>query len=235
MGTVRDLINRSFRLIGVLAAGETPSAQEQTDAFNTLNDMISDWSNQSLFITSILRESFPTVAGQGTYTMGVGGNFNTVRPQSIENCLIVAQATPETELPMTIINKDQYAGIIVKSVTSSIPLFLYPDYGFPFANLNIWPVPSVVTNLILYSWKPLASFVTVNDTVALPTGYQRALIYNLALELAPEYGKEPSPTVLQLALEAKAVVKRLNIRPDYMTVDEGVLTQKRGFNWLTGD
>src|ERR1700733_15301495 len=139
--TVSDLINSSLRLLGVLASGEVPTANEQTDAVNGLTLMLDSMSNERLMIYSILREVFPLTAGKQTYAWGIGGDFNSARPQKIENAAIQAYGTnPVAELPMTILNKDQYAGIIVKTVQSSVPIYLYNDDANPLANINIWPV-----------------------------------------------------------------------------------------------
>jgi hypothetical protein len=235
MSTVRDLISGSLRLLGAISTGETPTAQEQTDAFNSLNDMLDSWSTEGLMVPTKLRETFSLVPGQQTYTFGSGGNFNSVRPMLIENALIVLTVTPETEIPMKIVNKDEWASITVKSVQSSVPLYLYNDNAFPLTNVNLWTVPSVATSIVLYSWKPLSDFVTVNDTVSLPPGYNRAIRYNLALELSAEYGVSPLPGVAAGALESKANIKRANTKPNYLSTDAELRAKEGAFNWLIGE
>lgn len=235
MSTPRDIIARALRILGVLASGETPSNSEQNDSFTALQDMMSDWSNQSLFVYSTVRESFSLIPGQQNYTMGPGGNFSTTRPQRIEEALMTVQLSPETELPIKLVTEEEFAEIIVKSITTSIPLFLYPDYAYPLMNISLWPIPTVTLPIILYSWKALTSFATVNDTVSLPPGYQRALIYNLAVELAAEFGRDVKPTILALAVEAKANIKRLNIKANLMKSDPAILTPRSSFNWYTGE
>lgn len=43
MATASEVINRALRLIGAVAAGEEPSAQESADALTALNAMLADW------------------------------------------------------------------------------------------------------------------------------------------------------------------------------------------------
>lgn len=234
--TARDLISRSFRLMGVLATGEVPSANEANDALIALNLMIDGFSNESLLIFTKLREVFNLVAGQQTYQMGLGAQFNTLRPQKIETALIVVQGNnPETELPMKIINKDEFAAIFVKSIQSTIPLWLYNDDAFPYTNLNLWPVPSINTQLVLYSWKPLADLQTLDDQLNLPPGYARMLNYNLAVELAPEFGRQLDEAAIAIAIQSKEEIKRMNSKPLYMRVDDALAGPRGSFNWLTGD
>lgn len=90
MATVRDLIKGSLRLLGAIAPGETPSADEQAEALLALNSMISSWSTESLTIYSRVRESFTLTPGQQMRTLGVGGSFNTSRPMEIEEAKLLS-------------------------------------------------------------------------------------------------------------------------------------------------
>ena len=53
----------------------------------------------------------------------------------------------------------------------------------------------------------------------LPPGYERALRYALAVELAPEFGKTPSPIVLSTAAESFGLIKSRNAQPQYLYFD----------------
>lgn len=234
--TALDLINNSLRKLGVLANGETCTASEANDAFITFQVMLDSLSTESLIIFAILSETFSIQAAKQTYTFGTGGDFNSSRPQKIENAGVIGYGTnPLAELPMKIINKDEWASIIVKTVTSSIPQYLYNDNANPLSNINLWPVPSVGTSVVLYSWKPLSQYATLQSTIALPPGYLRMLIYNLAIDLAPDYGVAAPEEVVAIALQAKRNVKRMNSKPIYMSTDPALSGRKGAFNWLTGD
>ena len=89
--------------------------------------------------------------------------------------------------------------------------------------------------LVLNSQKLITSFALSTDTVSLPTGFLRALKYNLALDLAPEYGKTPNAIIISVAQESKEVLKRLAIRPHYLGSDAATLVNPRPYNWLTGE
>ena len=51
--TASDQINRALRLVGVLAEGETPSAETSQDALIALNQMIDSWSTESCLSTTL--------------------------------------------------------------------------------------------------------------------------------------------------------------------------------------
>jgi hypothetical protein len=234
--TVSDLINGSLRLLGVLASGEVPTANEQTDALSAFTLLLDSMSTESLLIYTKVREVFALTSGQQTYTWGVGGNFNSARPQKIENAAVQAFGTnPVAELPVRIVNQDQYARLIVKTVRSSVPVYLYNDDANPLANISLWPVPNVGINLVIYSWKALSTYATINTSVALPPGYLRMLKYNLAVELAPEFGVVAPEDVIAIALQAKRNIKRMNSKPIYLGTDPALGSTKGAFNWLTGD
>jgi hypothetical protein len=230
--TARELIKSSLRLIGVIATGEDPSAAEQSDALSVLNDIIESWGTDGLLIYEIKKETFPLVVGQQQYTIGVGGNFNTTRPKQIHDASIYDGSA---EYQLKIMNIDEWAEISVKDMRSALPQYLFAEGGYPLDRLNLFPVPGSASSIILYSSKPLTGFATVDDTVSFPPGYARALRYNLAMELAPEYGKEPSALVASVAMDSKSDLKRVNTEPSYMESDALGLSTSKTFNWLTGE
>ena len=61
------------------------------------------------------------------------------------------------------------------------------------------------------------------------------LRYNLAVELAPEYGRPLSEQVAIGATKSMAAIKRMNSKPLYLKTDAPVARKTRTFNWLTGE
>lgn len=238
MSTVRDILKASLRKIEAIATGETPDAAELSESLSAMNMLLDSWSNENLFIYSKVREEFNFVASQYQYTMGSGGDFSTTRPLTIEQVLVKEPgADPVFETPVEIITKDEYSQITVKVTETDIPTKVYPDYGNPLVTLNFWGVPGDSSyKAVIYSAKALTTFTTSQYSTSLtfPPGYERALVYNLALELAPEFGKVPSADVYRSASESKAAIKRKNIIPKYMGTDPGVRQGQSVFNWLEG-
>jgi hypothetical protein len=65
-----DIISRSLKDIGALEAGEQPTADAAKDAFELMNDLIDQWSNEDMMVFNITEIIFPVVAGQVQYTIG---------------------------------------------------------------------------------------------------------------------------------------------------------------------
>lgn len=208
MATARDLIKGSLRDIGVLATGENPSSEEANDGLELLNQLLDSWSNERLIIYNIVRETFTLVANTQSYTIGSGATFNTSRPQKIENALI---KDGDIEYPVNVVGLDEWAAITDKTTSSDLPLTLYCEGSYPNDTIYLWPVPSEANTLVLHSWKPLTQLSGLSTSLSLPPGYERALRSNLAIELCPQFGKEPSGVLMKIAMESKANIKRMNI------------------------
>ncbi len=233
--TGRDLITASLRLIGAIAPGESIPAAEATDGLAALNRMIDSWSNESLLIYAKVREEFTLTASDGIYSMGTGGDFSTTRPVHIEEAAIeIVSASPTYEVPITIIrNATEWAAVISKDTTSELPQYLYAEGTYPTDTLNLYPVPTVANKLVLYSQKPLTTITALATSVSMPPGYERALIYNFAVEISPEYNRMVPDVVMQTAIDSKALIKRTNHKPSYLKCDPALLG-KSSFNIYSG-
>lgn len=238
MATVLDLISGSLRLLGVLASGESPTASESQDALFALNEMIDTWKTERLMVYAILPQTFSLVGGQKTYTLGPGGDWDTERPVGLDSMYLqytdADSGPPPLNLLVYALNQDQYNAIIVPNTQTTIPTGVYIDDSFPLRIVFMWPVPTVNYDINLWTWTLVDGFDSVTDDISLPPGYERMLRFNLALELAPEYGLTPSQIVAAGALDSKMAVKRNNIKPLFMVCDPAITRRTTAFNWLTG-
>lgn len=239
--TARDLIIGAMRLIGVTATGEIPSAPEIQDGVWALNGMLDSWGAENLMVPNKVRDTILMVPGQAQYTMGpdptgsLNASLNSPRPIELVEALIqVAGTAPILEIAMEQISVKQYADIGIKTLQSTIPTKIYREGTYPLETFDLWPIPSVANTLVLYTRKPLLQVTDLNTVISLPEGYWRALRFNLACELAPEYGKQIPQETMAVAMEAKAIVKRKNIKSIYMDTESFGADQRR-FNVYTGD
>jgi len=65
-----DIISRALKDIGALESGETPTPDAAQDAFDMMNDLIDQWSNEDMMVFNITEIVFPVIAGQVQYTIG---------------------------------------------------------------------------------------------------------------------------------------------------------------------
>jgi hypothetical protein len=207
MTTVRDIVTGSLRLIGVVQKSEPIAADEAQDGLERLNEMIASWANDSLMVFARSWENFALTPGQSTYTIGTGGDFNTVRPTQIISAYVRLSGS-NIDYPLNLITDDQYAlEISIKNLQSNIPYVLNYDNGYPLAKIRVWMVPSTSMSLYMQMEKQVASFASLDDVINLPPGWLKAIRYNLAVELAPEYNVDPSNLVLKGAEDSKAELR----------------------------
>ena len=83
MTTAIDIISRSLKDIGALEAGETPTADAAQDAFDMLNDMTDQWSNEQMMVFYKTEIIFHCVQNQIQYTIGQGGQIGAAFTGSI--------------------------------------------------------------------------------------------------------------------------------------------------------
>lgn len=227
MTTALGLITSAMKKIKVLTKSETPSSDEAADGLTALNAMLSSWSNDSLLCYARVSESFTLTPGTGTYNIGTSYTFNTARPINIVSAFI---RESNTDYPLTIIPDEAYDALPYKTQTSSIPEFLNYVTGFPSGTIRLVDVPSAANSLFLTSEKVLTSFV-LSDTVSLPPGWEEALIYNLALRMAPEYDADADALTVKIAQDSLSAIK-LTVAKNRPILFEGAAGQKQ--NIYTG-
>lgn len=203
MTTARTIIKKAMNKIGALVKNENPDADEANDALDSLNALIASWSNYSLNIYARTWETFNLVSGTAAYTIGSGGDFNTVRPMTILDAYIRIGVI---DYKLAIIDDEAYVDIPYKTLVN-IPDSLNYDGGYPLGTIRIYPVPSSNYPLFILTEKQLTEFTTLDTELSMPPGTERALIYNLALELAPEYKQTPDPVLIKIAGESLGAIK----------------------------
>lgn len=217
--TAHDLIRGAMRLIGAVDPGEELTASEASDGLEMLNEMLESWSNESLSVYQILQENFALSSGTASYTIGSGGTFNTTRPLDVLSGFIRDSGT---DYPLRILTREEYNQIQVKT-TQYQPEYLYYEPSVATGRIYLYGVPAkayaVTDGLYIDSRKQLQSFTALTTSIVLPVGYKRAIRYNLALEIAPEYNRPVPEAVVAIARESKANLKRLNSRTPKLSLD----------------
>lgn len=207
--TAGDLVRGALRLIGCIASGEAVEASEASEGLEALNEMLSSWRGESLFAYQRLEETFTLTPGVANYTIGPSGTFNTTRPDDVLSAFV---RDGDLDYPLGRYDtRDEYDQIGLKTI-QGIPESFFYDSAVPLGTLLLYYVPDKAYGIKISSYKQLQSFSGLTTAIVLPPGYNRAIRFNLALELAPEYERTPSPWVVKTAQEAKASVKSQNLR-----------------------
>lgn len=232
------MLERSLRLIGVLEAGEPMEPQQAQDALEVLNDLLEAWRLCSLLVYARVRYLFPVSAGTGQYTVGPGGTLNATvaptleRPVVLEDVRWVTNSGPQQlDTPLRMLTEQEYNDIPLKGLQSSWGQWCYYNPTHPLGTMILWPVPTISAFVRIPLWAVLAAIPTIETDVDLPPNYRRALQYNLARELAPEYGVTLGVDTLLLAQESQDALMKVNRRPRLLSM--AALRRGGRYNYLT--
>lgn len=229
MATVSKLIQSALRTIGVVAAGEQPTAGEMQDGLMYLQQLMASWQTESLMVRAYIRETF-TLLEQRDYTIGPGMDFDTVKPLQV----ISAYTQDPTGLQkrVTVTTRNQYDAIPIKDVTRNWPAYLYydPNGVIRFTNIT---VPGDL--LVLTMLKPYDVQLELHADDVFPPEYERAIRLGLAIEMAPEYGKRITEVEVAQYRQAIAGIKRINASDKALTMEvDSALVRSRGYDIHNG-
>jgi hypothetical protein len=230
-----DQINGALRLIGQLAEGETPSAATSNDALTAMNQMLDSWSSERLSIFSTQDQQFTWPANTINRTIGPTGNFVGNRPVLLDDSTYFRDPANNISFGIKIINQQQYDGIAVKTVTSTYPQVIWLNMDMPNMSMYIYPVPTKALEWHFISVTELVEPATLATTLVVPPGYLRAFRFNLAAEIAAEFGVEPPPQVQRIAMSSKRNIKRINNPDDVMSMPYAIIATRQRFNVYSGN
>ena len=238
--TVSKLFELALKRINVIPQGGSLSANDADDALNYANNWIDALAIENLTIPFILSTTFPITPSKASYTVGTGGDINIPRPTYLTHVnYIDASLTPSVERELPYLTDDAWAAIPIKTLTNPLPSFYYwnPTYAAGLGTLSFWLVPtSALLTGVLYAYSPVAQFVNLTDTLALPPGWQWFMQENLAVYFASTFRENlpPDPQLVQSAMQAKASIKRANTRLEEMSLDPALTYGSPRSNIYTG-
>lgn len=213
-----DIVRLVLKDTGVLGVGQTATAEDTNDVFDTMNMMIGEWASKRWLLYRLQDLSIVST-GAETYTVGPSGDIDTgteQRPDRLEDgCffrqLITASSPNKIDYPLAILeSREDYSRIGLKQL-STIPQFIFYDPVFPLGVLYPWPVmqPTQYELHILVK-KQLAQFDNLADSINLPSQYYGALRYNTACRVRSMYQLPADPQLLALATDSLSTIRNMN-------------------------
>lgn len=211
------LIAQALRSIAVLQPGGVMTPAQASAGLEALNGVVNTWRTQGRTLYQLLVAEYTLAANRGgvsdPYTIGPGGDFDQVRPLWIDRATLRDESTDLTT-ELELLTDDAWSDLAAGDVSAQRCTALYYRTDFvttvsPTAgvgNVLLYPIPmstGITLVLTLYTPIPVVEFADLNTTrYTFPPGYAEALRYQLALRLAPEYGKTPPPDLVALATSA---------------------------------
>lgn len=209
-----------MRTSGVLGVGQTPLAQDLTDAQNLLTLLMQQWRQKRWLVFRLDNVTFPITLWQPSYSVGpavttgtapdvvVTGNY---RPANVQSCYLrqLVGSGPNSfpvDFPMRILrSRQEFDAIRLKSL-GSWPSLIYYDPVIPNGQLYIWPIPIQQIFELYIGFQQAIDMAAegaqvVELTTLLPAETQLALMYQLALMICVGW-KLPPDQELQAAARA---------------------------------
>lgn len=185
-----EVISSALRKVG-FAEGEIPNATQISDAAIALNAIVAEWRTDGMPVWAMKTYTMPLVAGQQDYLIGVGKLINTPAPLKLIQAIRI-ETTGGTRVPLNIYTDYDFKLLSNFQSTQGVPVQIYYQPRINEGTLRFWPIPDVTTaadfTIELTYQRPFEDFDAATDTPDFPSYFTRALIYALALDLAPEYG-----------------------------------------------
>lgn len=117
-----DIVTKALTAIGAHAAGEPVDPQDANDAFDTLNDLLDQWSNDHMLIFCIQEVIHELTGGQYIYTIGQGGMVGAVFTGSISGTTLTVTALTSGALSvgMTLSGVGVTTGTAITSLNTAV-------------------------------------------------------------------------------------------------------------------
>jgi hypothetical protein len=182
-----SIITAALRKLAVLSGGSSPETYQITNASEALNAMLKSFQTDGMPLWAMKSYTFTTIVGQSQYVIGDGQALNTAFPLKVVQAWRNVSAT-STNVPMNVY-PDYNFNLLPLLNTSGTPINLYYQPQNGTGNINLWPIPSdAVTTITLRYQRPFEDMNSATDDLDFPSYWTEAIIYGLALRLAPEYG-----------------------------------------------
>ena len=176
-----DIVAAAMRKIGALAKGQTPATEDYTNGTQALNSLISLFSTDGMPLWKRTETTVPLVDGTQSYTLS----------SSLKLTQIILRSTSSSvQYELTV--KSLYDFNQLPQSDEGMPVHFTYTPGISDGTLRLWPTPdsSAATDyeVVAVYQKEFDGFISATDTPDFPPYWTDALIYGLAVRLAPEFG-----------------------------------------------
>lgn len=232
------MIYNALRIAGILGApGRGGSQSDISDGMLALNAMLDAWETERLMAWCELQFPFNLIANQQNYTIGQDGtpDWTAPRPLKIDRAgLVLNNVSPSTEIPMRVYTDQEWAAVTPKQLTSTQPTAVWYQKTVPNGIVTWWPVPQNPYPVNLYLWVDLQEVTDPSANIDLPPGYQSAIEYNLAVELAARFQERSniSQWSITKAHLTKETIKTINDEQLKMRVELAAMGTRGGSRGL---
>jgi len=222
----------ALALSNAVGVDQTLTNKETSDGLRKFNDLLELWSTKQLAVYGQANQTFLTIPTQKTYTIGPGGDWNTVRPVRIHQPGYTTYQS--VSFPLIAMNQQEYNLISYKDQPQEFAsLYLYVN-EFPLGLVTLWPVPTLALPITLTIDRVLSQVTNAATAISFPPGYVDTFVNMLAVRLAPLFGKVAPPDVQKQARESFAAICKANYKAPILGYDVALTGNYRYGDWRVG-
>jgi len=215
MATALDVVVRAYKALTVVATSSatSPTTEQRNDGLTAFQSLLDSWNTENLTLFSVRENSFTLSIGVSSYTVGSGATVNVTRPMQILQAYV--RDSGGNNYPLNIRTRDQWNMIGNRSsiITSQIPTDIFYDPTYANGVIGVFPYPLAAYTVFFDSYDPLSTVSTLTQTISFPPGYERAFVFNLAVEISAQTGiplPQSGTNIQKLAEDSLANIKRIN-------------------------
>ena len=206
--TAQELIKAAMRVSGIVASGETPSSDEMADGLEALKIMLRGWSAEGLPVEILTEIEHTLTAGDPDYTIGAAG-CDITSDWPVEIISGYVRSSESLDSPLEIISEQQYDEIPIKT-TGGTPSRLFYNPTYPNGTLYLYYSPESAMTMFLKAITLMDEPAALATEITFPPYYDEPIKWNLAIMIGAEFGREPSQTVVAMAIHSKATIEARN-------------------------
>lgn len=211
MAIASDIIKNGYVNSGIVSEEDDLDAAQLRKGLRILNEISENWGLSPLTSSAKTEESFVFTPGQSVYTIGPGGDFDTVRPVRITEAYAISTSPgDEITYPICVYSSEEYNSIPFKKIEANWPMYMYYNPVYPLGELHFYPAPSAAYNVKFVSWEFFNTVTDVNDDVVLPPGYKNLLELELSVRIPPTIGFPINPDNEKTLAKQMTAIERTN-------------------------
>jgi len=197
-----QIISSALRKLGVLELGDTPDPATVANAAIILNLFIKQMGTEGIKLWTVEEGVLPLIAGQTSYTLGGSGSdtfylANDVTMTAVQDKPLkfiqswIRNTTSNIDTPLLINSKQEY-NILGSKFSTGVANTAYYDPRNTYGYLYLFLTPDVATatnyQLHFNYQRPIYDVSYASSNVDFPNEWLNVLVWNLADQLALEYG-----------------------------------------------
>jgi len=181
--TGEQLVNAAMRKIGVLAKAQVADAEDILYGIQAANVLIAELQTKGMQLWKRVDTTLTMVASTNTYTLTQPNKPSTILYAYLQD------TTSGSKIPVEQVAYYDFTRL--PETSTGMPIKYTYQPGIMSGTVKLWPTPStaIVSNKALHIVKQdeMQIIVSNTDTFDVSREWYGALIYGLALSIAPEY------------------------------------------------